>query len=455
MSIAASVAGPACTTAPRGSPAFEPSTLDPASLASGLGVVLDTGLPPLEAARRLSADGANELRPLERLPTWRRLLRQFHDPLVYLLLTAIAVSLAAWFIEGGDGWPADAIVIAVVVALNGALGFAQEARAEHAVAALEKMTAVMSSVLRGGRLSRVPSSDLVRGDVLVLAEGDSVGADARLFQASSLRVQEASLTGESVPVLKDASTLSAEAPLADRLDMVFKGTAVAQGTGRAIVTATGMSTEMGRIAHLLDTIESPPTPLQREVTRLGRRLGMAVLVIAIVVVGTILMVSDIRGLADVIPVLLLGVSLAVAAVPEGLPAILSMVLALGVQKMAKQRAIVKQLSSVETLGCASVIASDKTGTLTRAEMTIERVVTVSGSTRVTGVGYLPEGRVEIDGADLAEGPLRAEQIVTISGGSLAGDAQLRQGASGAWEIQGDPTEAAFLVAERKLGVGDR
>ena len=435
--------------------AADRSVADSSAVAAELGADLEKGLTAQTAARRLVEGGANELRAAPRMAAWRRVLAQFQDPLVYLLLIAIAIALAAWFIEGRVGWPVDAIVIAIVVLSNAALGHAQEAKAENAVAALAKMTAVTSAVLRGGESLRVPSAELVCGDVLLLGEGDAVGADARLFKATSLRVQEASLTGESEAVLKDASTLPAPAALADRINMVFKGTAVAQGTGRAVVTATGMATEMGRIAHLLDATVAQPTPLQVEVARVGRMLGLAVVAIAIVVVVTVLMLSDIRSVGHVIPVLLLGVSLAVAAVPEGLPAILSVVLALGVQRMARHHAIVKKLSSVETLGSASVIASDKTGTLTRAEMTIERVVTLSGSTRITGVGYAPEGRVEHEGAELPAGPLREEQIVTLSGGSLAGDAELHQGEGGAWEIHGDPTEAAFLVAERKLGVSER
>jgi magnesium-transporting ATPase (P-type) len=431
------------------------SIANASAVADALGAELKDGLTPSEADRRLARDGANELRTVPRTAAWRRVLTQFQDPLVYLLLVAVAIALAAWWIEGRAGWPVDAIVIAVVVLLNGALGHAQEAKAESAVAALAKMMAVTSAVLRGGESLRVPSTELVRGDVLVLGEGDSVGADARLFVATALRVQEASLTGESEAVLKDASTLSGPAALGDRVNMVFKGTAVARGTGRAVVTATGMATEMGRLARLLDATVAQPTPLQEEVARVGRMLGLAVVLIAVVVVTTVLLLSDLRGIADVISVLLLGVSLAVAAVPEGLPAILSVVLALGVQRMARQHAIVKKLASVETLGSASVIASDKTGTLTRAEMTIVRVVTVSGGTRITGVGYAPEGRVEHEGSELPPGPLREEQTVVLCGGSLAGDAQLRQSESGAWEIRGDPTEAAFLVAERKLGALER
>ncbi len=433
---------------------LDPSTTDAVAVAKETGTDIEAGLTAQQAAQRLRDSGPNELRSAPHVPAWRRLLRQFQDPLIYLLLAAITIALLAWGMEGTDsegrhGWPVDAIVIAIIVILNGVLGYVQEAKAADAVAALARMTAVTSGVLRDGRVQRVPSAALVRGDVLVLAEGDAVGADARLVQTASLRVQEASLTGESEAVLKDAATLQQAAALGDRLNMVFKGTAVAQGTARAVVTATGMETEVGRVAHLLDATAEAPTPLQQEVSRLGRLLGFAVVLIATVVVGTVLFISDIRGIGDVIPVLLLGVSLAVAAVPEGLPAILSVVLALGVQRMAKHQAVVKKLSSVETLGSASVIASDKTGTLTRAEMTIERVITASGSARISGVGYAPEGQVEHEGAALS-GALRAEQIVVLSGGSLAGNASLAQSAGGEWLIHGDPTEAAFLVAERKL-----
>jgi magnesium-transporting ATPase (P-type) len=271
-------------------------------------------------------------------------------------------------------------------------------------------------------------------------------------QTAALKLLEAPLTGESEAVLKDAAALSAPAALGDRLNMVFKGTAVAQGTGRAIVTATGMQTEMGGIATLLDTTPDAPTPLQVEIAHLGKVLGFAALVIAAVVVVVILLISDLRGVADVITVLLLGVSLAVAAVPEGLPAILSVVLAMGVRRMARHHAIVKKLASVETLGSASVIASDKTGTLTRGEMTVQRVMTASGRSDITGVGYAPEGHAEAGGSELPDGPLRTELQAVLRGGSLAGNAQLQQDDSGTWVIQGDPTEAAFLVAERKQGM---
>src|SRR6266542_1468520 len=397
---------------------FDPSVTDVRELARLLGTDPVFGLTGQEATRRLAADGPNEIQVVPAVPTWRKVLAQFQDPLIYLLLAAVAVSVAAWAAQGGDSWPVDAIVILAIVVLNAVLGYVQQARAENAGAALRRMTTRTAVVVRDREQVRVPAREVVVGDLLVLAEGDSVAADGRLVSAATLKVAEAALTGESEPVLKDTATLADPVPLGDRLDMVFSGTAVTQGTGRALVTATGMDSEMGHIAGLLHATKEDPTPLQREMARVGRMLGIAVLVIAAVVVATVLLISGVDSAADVVTVLLLGVSLAVAAVPEGLPAILSVVVASGIRRMAAQRAIVKKLSSVETLGSASVICSDKTGTLTKNEMTIERVVTASGETRVTGAGYRPDGRVEHDGE---------------------------------WTIQGDPTEAAFLVAEHKLG----
>lgn len=431
------------------------SLLAAEDVASRLNVDLSTGLAPADASARLSEHGPNELKVEPERPAWMRFLMQFQDALVHVLLIAGLITLAVWWIEGGEGWPVDALVIFSIVLINALLGFAQEARSRQAAAALSRMIAATSSVLRGGVPMRVPSADLVVGDVLLLAEGDLIGADARLVRASNLRLQEASLTGESEAVLKTVETLTGPVELGDRRNMVFRGTAVTQGNGSAVVTATGMRTEMGAIAHLLETTAEEATPLQKEIREIGRSLGLAVLVVAIVVVATVLLMSDVSGAKDVMAALLLGVSLAVAAVPEGLPAILSLVLALGIQRMARRKAIVKKLSSVETLGSASVICSDKTGTLTRSEMTIERVLTSSGCACPSGVGYTPEGQFHHQGQPIGAGPLHSEVVVVLSGGSLASNADLRQDPDGTWVIQGDPTEAAFLVAERKLGEHDR
>ena len=439
------------------------SALSSEAVATELAVVVDAGLSTDEASRRLARDGSNELVSAPVISWWRKMLGQFQDPLVYLLMGAVLVSVLAWAVDGATGVPVDAVVIAGILLANAVLGFVQEARAESAVAALQSMTAVTSAALRDGEVVRLPSAELVRGDVLVLAEGDSVGADARLVTASGLHVAEASLTGESEPAAKGVATLVGRPQVGDRTNMVFKGTAVTRGTGRAVVTATGMDTEVGAIARLLEATARESTPLEVEIAHVGKVLGRAVVAIAVVTMATIWLVSGVHTLADAVTVLLLGVSLAVAAVPEGLPAILSVVLSVGVQRMAGHDAIVKRLSSVETLGSASVICSDKTGTLTRNEMTIQRVVTASGSVRITGVGYTPEGDVVATGVPAAGTPvlgavlgpdLRAEDIVVLSGGAVASNAVLRR-VDDDWEIMGDPTEAAFLVAERKLGAHDR
>ena len=432
----------------------DPSLVDARAVVRRFRSDPDRGLSSEDAAQRLASVGPNEIATAKPVPSWRKLVEQFRDPLIYLLLAAIVISVVAWWVEGADGLPFDALVIAVIVVANAVLGYVQQARAENAVAALARMSATTATVVRDGVQVRVATRELVPGDLLVLAEGDTVAADARLISAATLRVAESSLTGESEPVLKDARTLPEPAALGDRFDMVFNGTAVTQGVGRAVVTGTGMATQMGQIADLLHATHEGPTPLQREISRVGRMLGIAVIVIAVVVMGTIFLVFGVHTLGDVVTALLLGVSLAVAAVPEGLPTILTVVLALGVQRMAAHHAIVKNLSSVETLGSASVICSDKTGTLTRGEMTIGCVVTASGEVTVTGAGYRPDGQVVHDGVPLTAGSdLWNETALVLGGGSLANNATLRE-EDGEWVIQGDPTEAAFMVAEIKLGTQD-
>ena len=426
-----------------------PWRCEAADVAAELGTDVARGLTSAEATARLQRFGRNELESAEVVPAWRKLLVQFADPLIYLLIAAVAVSLMAWAVEGADGVPFDAIVIAVIIALNGVLGYVQEARAEHAVAALQRIAAATAGVRRDEREERISTSEVVPGDVLLLAEGDAVSADARLVEAASLMVAEASLTGESEAVLKQVAALTEPAGVGDRVNMVWGGTAVTRGRGVAVVTGTGMATEIGKVARLLGRTDEQQTPLQREVARIGRALGIAVIAIAVVIVAAILLTADIDGASGLVDVLLVGVSLAVAAVPEGLPAVLSVVLALGVQRMAARRAIVKKLSSVETLGSASVVCCDKTGTLTKNEMTIEKVVTPSGEVEVTGSGYRPEGELRIAGRRLDDPQLLEEVRFVLAGGSLANDAVLRQD-GGTWTIQGDPTEAAFLVAEAKI-----
>jgi potassium/sodium efflux P-type ATPase len=422
-------------------------------VAAELGADPVHGLSSEEAAARLRRFGPNRLEAAAPVPEWRKFLGHFADPLIYLLLGAVVVSLVVWLVEEGDGIPFEAIVISVIVIANAILGYVQEAKAEQAVAALQRMAAATAGVIRDGHQQRIEAEAVVPGDLLLLSEGDAVAADARLLEAASLSVSEASLTGESEAVAKEVAALPEPAGLADRVNMVFDGTAVTRGRGRAIVTATGMATEMGNIARLLVSTEEARTPLQREVDHIGRALGLAVLVIAAVVVAAIMLTSDVATTSDVVGVLLVGVSLAVAAVPEGLPAILSVVLALGVQRMALKKAIVKKLSSVETLGSASVVCSDKTGTLTKSEMTIVKVVTPSGEVDVTGSGYRPEGEIVTEGRPIDDPVLLDEIGLVLAGGSLANDSSLRHEGED-WMIQGDPTEAAFLVAEMKAGISE-
>jgi len=422
-----------------------------AAVAEALGTDLDAGLSTSEVARRLDEIGPNELVQEPPRAAWRRLLDQFVDPLVGLLLAAIVVSLLAWWFDGADEAPIEAGVIAVIVIANALLGFWQERKAERAVDALRDLTASQVRVIRDNRVESVTSTALVPGDVVLFAEGDMVGADCRITDSASLQIAEAALTGESMPVAKATALVARDGDLGDRTNMAYNGTAVVRGRGRGVVVATSMDTEIGRIAALLGGASEERTPLQQQIAWLGKALGITVVVLAAVVVAAILVASPISGAADVIDALLVGVSLAVAAVPEGLPAILSVVLALGVQRMASQRAIVKRLSSVETLGSASVICTDKTGTLTRNEMTIVKVVTPSIEVGVTGIGYEPVGEVRANGQPLNDEALRREVELVLEGGSLANDATLRADGD-RWEVLGDPTEAAFLVAERKLGL---
>ncbi|MGJ6979245.1 cation-translocating P-type ATPase [Aestuariimicrobium soli] len=404
------------------------------------------GLTSDEAASRLASHGPNELRPQAQEPWWRKLLRQFQDPLVYLLFVAMAISLAAWAVEGAHGVPIDVVVILAILLANAAIGLSQEAKAENAVAALSRMTRASSTVVRDGRQKTVPSGELVPGDVLVLAEGDAVGADARLLSATALKVQESSLTGESEAVTKRPDPIEGETALGDRTNMVFKGTAVVQGVGRAVVTSTGMGTQMGTIATLLDSTEAQETPLTREIDKVSKMLGGLVIAIAILTMGALLVVNGVHDPQDLVDTLLIGVSLAVAAVPEGMPAILSLVLAVGVQALSRRNAVMKNLHSVETLGSASVICSDKTGTLTRNEMTLHTVVTAHGRTDLSGVGYAPTGEVDTTSSEVALEGAR----LAVFGGAVANNSQLEQNSDGEWTIVGDPTEAAFLVAWPKL-----
>lgn len=273
-----------------------------------------------------------------------------------------------------------------------------------------------------------------------------------MIRSTALQAAEAALTGESLPVSKNIAAIAGEAALGDRRNMIFSGTVATYGRGRAVVTATGMQTEMGRIAGMLKEAPDETTPLQKELDRVGKLLGVTVVVIAIVMIATILLVQNVRGLSAIFDVLILGVALAVAAVPEGLPAVVTAVLALGVQRMAKRKAIVRHLAAVETLGSASIIATDKTGTLTRNEMTVRVVVTASGRATLTGIGYVPDGEMRRDDGKAIEGGLQFELLRALTAADRASNAALQE-RSGRWSVQGDPTEGALIVAARKAGLG--
>jgi P-type Ca2+ transporter type 2C len=418
---------------------------------SGFGSDPRRGLSSKEARARLERYGPNELEAEKPVPAWRRFLAQFNDTLVILLLIATAVSVGLWAYERDSALPYEGLAIFAIVLLNGVLGYAQESRAERAVAALRAMSAAEASVVRDGERRSVPASELVPGDVILVEEGDTIPSDARLVESTALQASEASLTGESLPVHKDVRPIEEEVGLGDRSNMVFSGTAATYGRGRAVVTATGMQTELGKIAGMLRRTEDEATPLQKELDRTGKLLGAIVLVIAAVIVATILLVEGVREPAAIFDVLILGVALAVAAVPEGLPAIVTAVLAIGVQRMARRNAIVRRLPAVETLGSATVIASDKTGTLTKNEMTVRTVVTASGRADLGGTGYAPEGELRRNGQPVEDDVLRAEVERTLRAADLANNATLSHN-DGRWSVQGDPTEGALIVAARKAGL---
>src|SRR5690606_18109226 len=296
--------------------------------------------------------GPNGLIEARRTPGWMRFLEHFTDVLVILLLVAAAISALLWLVERDAALPYEAIAIFAIVLLNAFMGYVQQARAEQSLAALRKMSAAAANVLRGSERRSIAATELVPGDIILIEEGDTIPADGRLIQSTSLTVSEAALTGESQAVPKDTAPLDADAVLGDRRNMVFSGTSAAYGRGRAVVTATGMQSEMGRIAGLLEETQEEQTPLQEELDRVGKILGAVVVVIAIVMIATILLVTDVEGFSTFFDVLIIGVALAVAAVPEGLPAIVTAVLSLGVQRMAKRNAIVRHLAAVETLGSA-------------------------------------------------------------------------------------------------------
>ena len=439
------------TSTPDTADRVEPYRQTVDEIAAALRTDVRGGLTEDEARARLKTYGRNELMEEARVPAWRRFLAQFQDVLVILLLIATAISAALWFYERDAALPYEAIAIFAVVLLNATMGHVQESRAEAAVAALRSMSAADATVLRGGERRSVAAAEIVPGDVMLIEEGDTIPADGRLVESTALQTAEAALTGESFPVTKDTATIDEDVALGDRHNLLFSGTAATYGHGVAIVTATGMRTEMGRIAGLLTETKEDATPLQKELDRTGKLLGLIVVIIAVVMIVTIIVVENVRGASALVDVLILGVALAVAAVPEGLPAVVTAVLSIGVQRMARRKAIVRHLAAVETLGSANVIASDKTGTLTKNEMTVRVVVTASGRFTFEGSGYAPTGKVTREGGGEIDGLLRVELERALAAADRANNATIHE-QDGRWMVEGDPTEGALLVAARKAGV---
>ncbi len=396
------------------------------------------GLTQAEAAQRLARFGPNELAEKSGVSPWMLLLEQFKNFLIIILLIGVVLS-------GVLGEVTDAILIFVIVLFAALLGFVQEYRAERAMAALKKMAAPTATVVRDDRETEVPARELVPGDVVILRTGDKVPADARLLEAVNLRAEESSLTGESVPSEKSIDTAPAEANVGDRKDMVFMGTAVVYGRGIGVVTATGMQTEFGRIAQMLQEVKPEPTPLQVNLDRMGRIIAYSALALTFVLA----LIGVLRG-NKVLDMIVWGISLAVAAVPEALPAVVTISLALGVQKMVRRHALVRRLPSVETLGATTVICTDKTGTLTQDQMTVRRVYVDGKVLDVSGGGYEPKGGFTLNGATY---PPEADSalMTMLRIGALSGDTDLVQ-EEGAWKIKGDPTEGALVVLAAKAGL---
>ncbi|MCC6776274.1 MAG: cation-translocating P-type ATPase [Hyphomicrobiales bacterium] len=414
------------------------------------------GLTRAEAAKRLEIHGPNTIRSAPDTPWWRQLLEQFENFLVIILLVAIVISVIEWLLQDPreTALPYEAIVITLIVVLNALLGFFQERRAERSVRALMALAAPESTVVRDGERQRVAAQAIVPGDIVLVEAGDKIPADARIIEDANLHTDEAPLTGESMPVAKNARPIDREVGLGDRINMLFAGTVATYGRCRAVVLATGMSSEVGRIAGLLETAEKDPTPLQQELDRTGKRLTVVMLGICALVFAAGVLSTPALTLNVVLSLFLFAVALAVAAIPEALPAIVTVGLSLGVRRMAAANAIVRKLPAIETLGAATVICSDKTGTLTRNEMTVRAVAVSSTLIEVSGSGYVPEGAFTQGGVALTRAsPAHAGASQALLAAALANDAALSQ-TEGRWRIQGDPTEGALMVAARKLGIDE-
>ncbi len=431
-------------------------------IVSGLQTHLERGLSRQEAAKRLAQFGANELSERPRPGFLALLWDQFNNYLVIILIVAALVSLAL-------GEYVDSIAIMFIVVLNAVVGVIQESKAEQALAALKKMSAPSAQVIRDGQQLTIPGRDIVAGDIVLLEAGNYVPADLRLVESVNLKIEEASLTGESVPVEKNAGVvLDKEIPLGDRRNTAFMGTLITYGRGKGLVTGTGMNTQIGLIAEMIQSFESEDTPLQKKLEHLGKVLGTACLAIcALVFVYGLFRDTHLADALnggfldylhaekkDIVNLFMTAVSLAIAAVPEGLPAIVTICLALGMQRMIKHHALIRKLPAVETLGCATVVCSDKTGTLTQNEMTVVQAWAGGRRLRVTGEGYSPNGQF-LDGTEAFDPRTDPDAALLLQGALVCNDAKLAEISEEAgrrsWQIIGDPTEGALVVAAAKSG----
>jgi magnesium-transporting ATPase (P-type) len=405
---------------------------------SGLGVD-GNGLSRDEAGERLEEHGPNELPSEEKAGPVKRFVEQFQNVLIYILL--VAAGLAALFGE----WVDMAVILAVVL-INAILGFIQEGKAERAMESIRGMLSPTAKVVRDGEEQELPAEELVPGDVVVLGSGDRVPADLRLLEAKNVQAEEAALTGESEPVSKQTDPVEEDAPLGDRTSMVYSSTMVTSGSLRGVVVATGAQAEIGRITEMVSKVEKLSTPLMRKIEVFGRRLSVVIVLLALIIFA---LGYFLRGFGAA-EMLMIVVSLAVAAIPEGLPAIMTVTLALGVQRMAKRNSIVRKLPAVETLGSVTVICSDKTGTLTRNEMTVAKVSTADELFDVSGVGYEPEGEFSLDGERIY--PKKRPVLLELArAGLLASDARLER-KNEQWRIDGMPTDGGVVVLAHKAGL---
>jgi Ca2+-transporting ATPase len=406
----------------------------------------ETGLSQEEVQKRLQQYGTNELQKEEGTSPIKMFLKQFTDILIIILLIAMFLSIGTAVYQGTMEEIYDAIVIFAIILACAVLGFVEEYRSEKALDALKKMTSPTAMVLRDGKEVKIETSDVVPGDIMLLYTGDKVSADARLLESFNLKIDEASLTGESSPVNKNITALPEETPLSDRRDMVFTGTIVVYGRGKAVATSTGMNTEFGKIAKMVQVTEEEQTPLEKRMASVGKWIG----ILSIGVCLFVALIGIIEG-RNILTMIMWGISLAVAAVPEALPAIVTGALAVGMYRMAKVNTIVRRLPAVETLGCTSVICSDKTGTMTKGEMTVQRTYINDQTIKISGVGYEPEGDFLLEDKKIDRKDEDLQTLLKI--GALCNDAKLeKETETERWIIKGDPTEGALIVAAAKAGL---